>query len=627
MYKKIELRMLIASAILISIFLIQQLTTTLIMANYQEMSNVINTAGRQRMLSQKISKDVAMLRQDYNADIQEHYVAELDKSIKELSVNHRNLIEHDNSELVQHMFEDLDGVKDDFLTGAQNAIDYIGSEEPYDIQKLITARRTVLSYENEFLTLMDGIVDQYNWEAEQSFEWIRRVEFTFFIFLVVSIIVLIAIVFVPAHKTFRELYLEASENSTNMLRLFDIMRNALFMVTDEGKIILYNKKSEDMLNKLTIDKSITFVNELFEEASVSWEEIKNKMVDSDYLSTVEVTFEKHTPIIAEASVSSGLYQGQEVMLLNLYDVTTQKKVEETLTNLVIKDNLTGLYNRYHLENIIDDEINRAERYDIPLSIIILDLDHFKKINDYWGHPIGDQILKQTATILLENIRKADTVFRLGGEEFVILLSHTNLIGADQVAEKVRQAIEKSIHATVGKYTASFGVAQRKPGETFRSLYHRVDKALYAAKNSGRNCVRKADESSNEISLALKWKASWNSGESNIDDQHKTLFRLANELINTSREEGRDDVFMERLDGLMKHIRMHFEYEESVLKKIQYRHYPRHQKIHSQLLKRGDELRDQVETEEVTLQILIDYIFDDVIIGHMLREDILFFPYL
>jgi len=204
-----------------------------------------------------------------------------------------------------------------------------------------------------------------------------------------------------------------------------------------------------------------------------------------------VTFENEEPIIMEVSMSTGVYQRQEAILLNLYDVTEQKKVEETLTNLVARDKLTGLYNRYHLENYITAEIEEAERYDSNLSMLTVDLDHFKLVNYRWGHPIGDQVLKHTAHLLVEACRKSDVVFRVGGEEFMIVLPQTEIDGAMEVAEKVRSSIEKSIHPIVGKYTVSVGVAQRKPGETFRNIYQRADDALYAAKSSGRNCVKAA----------------------------------------------------------------------------------------------------------------------------------------
>lgn len=121
-------------------------------------------------------------------------------------------------------------------------------------------------------------------------------------------------------------------------------------------------------------------------------------------------------------------------------------------------------------------------------MIIFDLDYFKRINDTWGHPIGDEVLKQTAEITSSLIRKTDIIFRVGGEEFVILLPKTNISGAQEVAEKLRDTLDRSKHPIVGKFTASFGVGERLGYESFESWYKNVDRALYNAKNEGRNRV-------------------------------------------------------------------------------------------------------------------------------------------
>lgn len=117
-----------------------------------------------------------------------------------------------------------------------------------------------------------------------------------------------------------------------------------------------------------------------------------------------------------------------------------------------------------------------------------DLDLFKRINDTWGHTVGDEVLVLTCEAVRNNIRKADIAIRLGGEEFLILMPHTDKAGARQAAEKVRQAIQAKGHPLAGEYTASFGVAERVEGEPFVSLYKRMDDALYKAKANGRNRV-------------------------------------------------------------------------------------------------------------------------------------------
>jgi len=170
------------------------------------------------------------------------------------------------------------------------------------------------------------------------------------------------------------------------------------------------------------------------------------------------------------------------------EIELHKRTEKILKNIAITDQLTGLNNRHSLDKKVLEEMNRSDRYNRPLSMIIFDLDHFKHVNDTWGHPIGDEVLKQTAEITSSLIRKTDMMFRLGGEEFVILLPETTISCAKEVAEKLRVALDTTIHPVVGKFTASFGVAERLRDESFNNWYKNVDQALYYAKNRGRNRV-------------------------------------------------------------------------------------------------------------------------------------------
>lgn len=166
------------------------------------------------------------------------------------------------------------------------------------------------------------------------------------------------------------------------------------------------------------------------------------------------------------------------------DITDKKIVE----SLAITDRLTGLYNRLKLDQVLDYETIQSKRYNSALSVILIDVDHFKNVNDTHGHQAGDIVLKEVASILLTYGRKSDTIGRWGGEEFLIVLPNTDLAGAMSAAEKIRCAIEEYSFSVVGKKTASFGVAQLLIVENMDSLIERADKALYRAKSGGRNRV-------------------------------------------------------------------------------------------------------------------------------------------
>lgn len=152
----------------------------------------------------------------------------------------------------------------------------------------------------------------------------------------------------------------------------------------------------------------------------------------------------------------------------------------------ITDGLTGLYNRLKLDSVFVSELWRAARYKTPLSIIMIDLDHFKNVNDTYGHLIGDQVIREVATILKDNTRSVDTVGRWGGEEFLIICSENELKGAKQLADKIRKRIELHNFPAIGSVTCSFGISTFHDGDSQDSMMERADKALYRAKKNGRN---------------------------------------------------------------------------------------------------------------------------------------------
>lgn len=153
------------------------------------------------------------------------------------------------------------------------------------------------------------------------------------------------------------------------------------------------------------------------------------------------------------------------------------------------DSLTGLYNRYKFSELYNSSYTSMIQRHNDMSLILLDIDFFKKVNDNFGHNIGDQVLIQVAHSLLKTLRNIDIVCRWGGEEFIVLLPTAALEIATTLAEKLRQNISELEIELVGHVYASFGVSQVREGDTMEDTVDRADKALYLAKNSGRNCVK------------------------------------------------------------------------------------------------------------------------------------------
>lgn len=164
------------------------------------------------------------------------------------------------------------------------------------------------------------------------------------------------------------------------------------------------------------------------------------------------------------------------------------KMQEVLEKQVVTDELTGVPNRRRFDQDIMNLIGHFERYQHPFSLIAIDLDNFKAINDTHGHDIGDMVLKVFCEIAQESLREVDSLYRYGGEEFNILLSSQHVASGEVVAERIRSAVAQHDFPTVGQVTASFGVTEYGVTDSQISFVKRADSALYEAKKRGKNRV-------------------------------------------------------------------------------------------------------------------------------------------
>lgn len=181
--------------------------------------------------------------------------------------------------------------------------------------------------------------------------------------------------------------------------------------------------------------------------------------------------------------------------------TSNEKLEQAVLELDQKnqaleimtrtDRLTGLANRRRLEESLQTEVLRARRYGKPFSVILLDIDRFKHVNDQFGHQAGDNVLIAIAGLLTRTARETDVVGRFGGEEFLLVCPETEIQVVAALAERLRSEFTASDFPLVGQVTSSFGVAEFSPGDSVKSLLERADQALYRAKDGGRNCVEVA----------------------------------------------------------------------------------------------------------------------------------------
>mgnify|MGYP001315099919 CR=1 FL=1 len=298
------------------------------------------------------------------------------------------------------------------------------------------------------------------------------------------------------------------------------------------------------------------------------------------------------------------------------------------------DRLTGAWNRRYLEHAMPAEASRSRRYRQPLSAVLFDIDHFKRINDRYGHATGDAVLREISALARSRIRAADALVRWGGEEFLVLMPHTAHGAAGIAAEKLRAAIEAHTFPAVGTVTVSLGAAELLAGEDGEAFFKRVDAALYRAKETGRNRVVSdprgaSDAWAGEAPTALMqlvWHPSYACGEPTIDEQHQELFDASNALIQASLEQRANRAaFLEALKRCMESIARHFADEERILAARGYAHLAQHCGAHRTLLERAAALEAGAAKGETGVGVLVEFLVYEVVSRHILKADRDYFP--
>jgi len=195
-----------------------------------------------------------------------------------------------------------------------------------------------------------------------------------------------------------------------------------------------------------------------------------------------------TPPTGQLIVALGLIP---LMIVMGIDSDHRRRLTEELHRLAITDGLTGAYNRHYLDRRLRDEMARADRYHLPLSMILLDVDDFKEVNDSYGHHTGDEVLKRLAKAIQDDLRAYDLLARWGGEEFLVALPSTGLEGTLLVAERLRRLVAELELGLEHPVTISLGVGSYRRGETLAEVLKRADAGLYRAKQDGKNLVMRA----------------------------------------------------------------------------------------------------------------------------------------
>lgn len=270
--------------------------------------------------------------------------------------------------------------------------------------------------------------------------------------------------------------------------IFDGFDDAILVLDKKNRFVSINPAGERLIKKSFADVSGKKIDEVIDEwpkQSKGYPEHTSKELTLNRLNQ-ELTYELRFSILKD-------WRGNSIgQLVVFYNITKRKRLEKKLFEMATTDPLTGVCNRRRIFELADAEFKKNKRYGSSLSAIMIDIDYFKQVNDRYGHDAGDTVLKTLIQTCRPNLRTTDHLGRLGGEEFIVLLTETKLSNAERCAEKLRAIIEATavpVKDNVINITISLGVvAIEAQDESFRDTLKRADQALYQAKSEGRNRV-------------------------------------------------------------------------------------------------------------------------------------------
>jgi len=247
-------------------------------------------------------------------------------------------------------------------------------------------------------------------------------------------------------------------------------------------------KIPELINKYRKSNDKNVLSEHFNEVNDKWYQLQEQVIDVNDTLTIKNAFAIDISLQKEAQ--GDLIKTNVKLSLQSNEL---KEAHQELKELSNRDPMTNLYNRRYLSEVSNELFLLAKRNDSSLSVLMIDIDKFKHINDSYGHDIGDEVIKLLASTLTKSLRESDIVARLGGEEFIIILPETNLQDATNKAEEIRKTVESLTYsidsAKKREFTISIGVSRyNKTDISFESLVKNADKALYEAKEKGRNRV-------------------------------------------------------------------------------------------------------------------------------------------
>lgn len=300
---------------------------------------------------------------------------------------------------------------------------------------------------------------------------------------------------------------------------------------------------------------------------------------------------------------------------------TKERTDYLNKALILKDSLTGLWNRRRLDEVGVAEVARHHRYGVPSSIALIDIDDFKKINDRFGHQKGDDVLRQVAAACQANLRETDLVGRWGGEEFMVIFPGTAVMDMQTIAEQIRSAVGNIRLESGQPVSVSIGLAACLSSDGWESWFARADAALYQAKSNGKNrSMFDFPATHADGVLLIDWTEAFETGIAVVDHAHFKLVSVINHWIETAHRPGSMAQLEQELAAVQTHIAAHFEQENGYLDARGTADAARHKAEHEALLARLRFLTTRFRGGSLSVEALSQFIVYDLCAQHILIRD-------
>ncbi|WP_028534721.1 diguanylate cyclase [Paludibacterium yongneupense] len=290
-------------------------------------------------------------------------------------------------------------------------------------------------------------------------------------------------------------------------------------------------------------------------------------------------------------------------------------------DLILKDSLTGLWNRRRLDEVGRSELARHIRYALPTSLALIDIDNFKQINDRHGHRVGDEILAKVAAACVKKIRDTDVLGRWGGEEFMAIFPGTSVSDLAYAAEQIREAVNGIEIEPGKKVSVSIGLSSCLSSDSWESWFERADAALYHAKSEGKNTAKLDFPTIYENGLMLiRWGNEFQTGISSLDEEHSTIISMVNDWIRLPKEEHTKNFICKKLEVIRTDIGNHFKVEEKTLFSDHDSEDGGHKNMHDHLDARFRFLIDRFNNGLISIDTINQFIIYELCVQHILIYD-------